>query len=140
MSNPWYNEMQQRQDDQNQRYARLQTEQMNAIMRASGVPTGPNGQPQYQQFTRTQQPGFDSGHVLLSALIGGFIGHLIDLFRMNRYQKKQQQFQGQYQENKAVLREKYIEAYEAWDREYGDAHRQGLPSPPAPTYRSIRDN
>lgn len=144
MSNPWYNEVTGNtngasrwdvQPPDSHQALRLQTEQMNAIARVSGVPTGPNGQPQYQTYTPPQYPGgYNPGHTLLYALIGGLIGHFLDLFRTQRYEQSQQVIKDQ----RKIRQEKYIAAYEAWDREYGDAHRQGLPTPPAPTYQSAQ--
>lgn len=144
MNNPWYNEVNGstygasqwdvKQPDPHEAL-RLQTEQMNVMARASGIPTGPNGQPQYQTFAPAQHPGFDPGAVLRAGLIWGLFGLLIDLFRLNRYEQRQQE----YREERRVRQEKYIAAHEAWDREYGDAHRQGLPTPPAPTYQSAQE-
>jgi hypothetical protein len=72
VNNPWYNEyssnsipslspdeLRRRRWELDKRAADLQAAQTNALLRASGVPFGPDGQPQYQRFTPAQHSGFN---------------------------------------------------------------------------------
>ena len=67
------------------------------------------------------------------AWLGGRIGHAVG----SKWERKRESKIAPSRARAAAQKERYVQAYQAWDSEYGDTHRADLPCPPPPTYQSV---